>query len=177
MTDPFATLGLPARPDLTDEHVRAAWRAIAEATHPDRPDGGDTARYTAASAAYTILRTGWGRSEAWADLPPARRATPGRPVPVRPQGQARARSSAPRSGPPRPVPRRSGPLTGVVWLPARVWHGRRTRLAVRVLAAATAATVTVLAGAGTPATAAVLTGIATWLLLTARGDLAPPPGR
>ena len=66
--DPFEALGLPARPDLPDEQVRAAWRAIAAATHPDRADGGDLARYTAASAAYAELRTPWGRSEAYADL-------------------------------------------------------------------------------------------------------------
>src|SRR5580692_9294720 len=67
-TNPFALLGLPERPALTDETVRAAWRQIAAATHPDRPDGGDLARYTAASAAYAELRTPWGRSEAYADL-------------------------------------------------------------------------------------------------------------
>ena len=66
--NPFDALGLPARPDLTDEQVRAAWRAIAAATHPDRRDGGDVARYTAATAAYAVLRTAWGRSEAFADL-------------------------------------------------------------------------------------------------------------
>ena len=38
--NPFAALGLPARPDLTDEQVRAAWRAIAAATHPDRRTAG-----------------------------------------------------------------------------------------------------------------------------------------
>ena len=38
--NPFTALGLPADPHLTDEQVRAAWRAIAAATHPDRPDGG-----------------------------------------------------------------------------------------------------------------------------------------
>jgi hypothetical protein len=32
-------------------------------------------------------------------------------------------------------------------------------------------------GAGTPAIAGLITGIATWLVLTARADLAPPPGR
>ena len=48
-TNPFAALGLPVRSDLTDEQVRAAWRAIAAATHPDRADGGDVARYTAAA--------------------------------------------------------------------------------------------------------------------------------
>src|SRR5579862_6119243 len=66
--DPLEALGLPARPDLDDEQVRAAWRAIAAATHPDRADGGDLAAYTAASAAYAELRTPWARSEAYADL-------------------------------------------------------------------------------------------------------------
>jgi curved DNA-binding protein CbpA len=65
--DPFAALGLPVRNDLTNEQVRAAWRHIAAATHPDRPDGGDIARYTAAASAYAQLRTQWGRSEAYAD--------------------------------------------------------------------------------------------------------------
>jgi curved DNA-binding protein CbpA len=49
--DPFAALGLPARADLPDEEVRAAWKRIAAATHPDREDGGDAARYAAAAAA------------------------------------------------------------------------------------------------------------------------------
>ena len=66
-TDPFAALGLPVRNDLTNEQVRAAWRHIAAATHPDRPDGGDIGRYTAAASAYAQLRTDWGRSEADAD--------------------------------------------------------------------------------------------------------------
>src|ERR1700755_77959 len=87
-SNPFEALGLPERPDLTDEDVRAAWRRVAAATHPDRPGGGapaahtrppaapppprpeagDLAAYTAASAAYAELRTPWGRSEAYADL-------------------------------------------------------------------------------------------------------------
>ena len=58
-TNPFDALGLPVRPDLADEQVRAAWRAIAVATHPDRADGGDVARYTAATAAYVALRSAW----------------------------------------------------------------------------------------------------------------------
>jgi hypothetical protein len=172
MTDPFATLGLPARPDLSDEQVRAAWRAIAEATHPDRADGGDTVRYTAASAAYTTLRTPWSRSEAWADLPPNRRAHPQRAVPVRPgYGTQRARASAPTR---QRLPR---PLARIVLLPARIRRGRPARLAVRVLAAAIAAVLVAYSGAPASAVAAVITGIATWLVLTARGDLAPPPGR
>ena len=71
--DPFAILGLAARPDLTDNDVRAAWRRIAAARHPDRADGGDPARFSAAAAAYTTLRTLDGRREAFADLAAATR--------------------------------------------------------------------------------------------------------
>jgi len=66
--DPFALLGLPARPGLSDDDVRAAWRRVAAATHPDREDGGDAATFGAAAAAYVLLRTGFGRGEALADL-------------------------------------------------------------------------------------------------------------
>src|SRR5216117_2347385 len=66
-TNPFEILGLPVRRDLTDEQVDAAWRKIAVATHPDRPDGGDLARYTQATAAFAELRVPWSRSEAYAD--------------------------------------------------------------------------------------------------------------
>ncbi len=75
--DPFAVLGLPARPDLSDDDIRAAWRRIAAAVHPDRADGGDPARFAEAAAAYTTLRTEFGRREAYADLA-ARRPGPGR---------------------------------------------------------------------------------------------------
>ena len=54
--DPFTVLGLPASAGLTDDEVRAAWRRVAAATHPDRDDGGDAARFAAAAAAYTTLR-------------------------------------------------------------------------------------------------------------------------
>jgi curved DNA-binding protein CbpA len=66
--NPFAVLGLPTRPGLSDEDVRAAWRRVAAATHPDREDGGDPARFGAAAAAYVMLRTSFGRGEALADL-------------------------------------------------------------------------------------------------------------
>jgi hypothetical protein len=66
--DPFAALGLPARADLTDDDVRAAWRRVAAATHPDREDGGDPLRFGAAAAAYAMLRTAYERGEAVADL-------------------------------------------------------------------------------------------------------------
>ena len=48
--------------------VAEAWRKVAAATHSDRPDGGDLARYTQASAAFAELRTPWSRSDAYADL-------------------------------------------------------------------------------------------------------------
>jgi hypothetical protein len=158
---PFAALGLPPAPDLSDEQVRAAWRAIATATHPDREDGGDPARYAAASAAYATLRTAWGRSEAYADLAVAAPARPRRPaVP-----------------PPAPAPARVSLWRAMVLVPARVRHGRPARLALRAVAAAALAFLALHTGAGTAPVAGLLTGIGTWLVFTARGDLAPPPGR
>jgi curved DNA-binding protein CbpA len=71
--DPFSALGLPAWAGLTDDDVRAAWRRIAAATHPDREDGGDPARFGAAAAAYVLLRTSFERGEALADLAAAGR--------------------------------------------------------------------------------------------------------
>jgi hypothetical protein len=155
--DPFAVLGLPARPDLTDQQVREAWIAIAAATHPDRPDGGDQAQYADASAAYAQLRTPWQRTEACADL------TAGQiPPPVAPATLAHPHLPA---------------LAGVLLVPARIRHGRPRRLALRVLAAALLAVLVTYSGAGAPSIAAVLAGVGMWLLLTGRGDLAPPPGR
>jgi curved DNA-binding protein CbpA len=68
--DPFRALGLPRRADLSDDDVRAAWRRIAAATHPDRDDGGDPARFGAAAAAYARLRTAYDRGEVLAELGP-----------------------------------------------------------------------------------------------------------
>jgi hypothetical protein len=157
--DPFTALGLPARPDLDDEQVRAAWRAVAAATHPDRPDGGDPARYTAASAAYATLRTAWGRSEAYADLAAA--TLTGRVIPP---AAHLART-------------RPGRWRALAVIPARIWHGRPARLALRIAAGVALAVVAVHTSAGTPAIAGVVTGIGVWLVLTVRADLAPPPGR
>jgi len=75
--DPFLALGLPRRADLSDDDVRAAWRRIAAATHPDRDDGGDPARFGAAAAAYALLRTAYDRGEVLAELGPGANA-PGR---------------------------------------------------------------------------------------------------
>jgi hypothetical protein len=157
--DPFTVLGLPAGPGLSDEQVRAAWRSIATATHPDRPGGGDPVRYAAASAAYAVLRTAWGRSEAYADLtaqaPPTVAAAP------RPAARVPARRLA----------------HSLLLVPARIRHGRPWRLAVRVLAAAVLGVAAARSGAGGPAAAGMVAGLAIWLALTVRGDLAPPPGR
>jgi hypothetical protein len=152
-TDPFTVLGLPARPEVGDDEVRAAWRRIAAATHPDRADGGDPARFAAAADAYTTLRTKSGRGEALADLAAPR----------------------PRAGMPHPGAVSWRPLLGLARLPARVRHGRPVRLALRltVVAAVTAAAIAV--DGWMPATAALITVFVTWLLITARHDLAPPP--
>jgi len=66
--DPFAALGLDRTASLTDDDVRIAWRRVAAATHPDRADGGDPRRFAIAAAAYTELRTSYGRGEASASL-------------------------------------------------------------------------------------------------------------
>jgi len=166
--DPFEALGLPARSDLDDETVRAAWRAIAAATHPDRPDGGDLARYTAASAAYAELRTPWGRSEAYADLV-----------------QRAGHDSEPATGPLPPIadcdPRADGlprhPLAAVLEFPARIRYGRPGHLLLRAVIAAALALVVLQLIPGTTAAPADITGVITWFVLTGRRDLAPPPER
>src|SRR5580692_8173368 len=110
--NPFETLGLPTRPDLDDDQVHAAWRAIATATHPDRPDGGDPAWYAQASAAYAQISSPWGRSEAYADQIDAQNGTIPIPLPLYIPG-------------PAPGPRTYRPLR---LLPARIIHGRPLRL-------------------------------------------------
>ena len=163
--NPFEALGLPERPDLTDEQVRAAWRTIAAATHPDRPDGGDVARYTSASAAYAELRTPWGRSEAYADL--ADRAGDGpatAPIPVI-SGEE----------PPSVLPWQ--PLLALTQVPARIRSGRPLRLAIRGLIAIVLALIVLQLVPGTPAAPADILGLTIWFVLTGRKDLAPPPER
>jgi hypothetical protein len=77
--NPFAVLGLDPGPEPSDDDARAAFVRIAAATHPDRTDGGDPARYAASSDAYAQLKTGFGRGEATADLA-ARARGPARPL-------------------------------------------------------------------------------------------------
>ena len=162
--NPFRALGLPERPDLTDEQVRAAWRNIAAATHPDRADGGDLARYTAASAAYAELRSPWGRSEAYADL-------------------ADQAGDGPVTAPLPPVPGEAPPvppwqpLLALTQIPARIRSGRPLRLAIRGLIAAGLALIVLQLIPGTPAAPADIGGLILWFVLTGRKDLAPPPER
>ena len=159
--NPFDALGLPERPDLTDEQVRAAWRTIAAATHPDRPDGGDLARYTAASAAYAELRTPWGRSEAYADLADRARRAGHRADP----GDARRRASRrPRRGSrcwPWCTSRRgSAAAARCGWLSARSSPRCCPWSCCRLIP-------------GTPAAPADVLALVLWFVLTGRRDLAP----
>ena len=62
-------------------------------------------------------------------------------------------------------------------LAARLRHGRPLVLAARLATAFVLATITLHARAGPAPEAGALAGIATWLALTVRGDVAPPPGR
>jgi curved DNA-binding protein CbpA len=148
--DPFLVLGLPARADLTDEGVRAAWRRIAAATHPDREDGGDPDAFGAAAAAYTTLRTSFGRGEALADLGPS-----GHP------GHAVRRGRRRRSGRHR--------MRGAIAARALRAAGRaaaRPGPALRLAGAAAVTAVAVAVAGLTPATVGLLAGAATWLLAT-----------
>jgi hypothetical protein len=135
--NPFAALALPARAGLSDEDVRAAWRRIAAATHPDREDGGDAARFGAAAAAYDQLRTSFGRGEALADL---------------------GLGGAPRRA------ARHARLTGV---PGAGVSGRRgRRIALRVTAAAGVTVTGVLVAGWTPGAVGLLAGALTWVAVT-----------
>jgi hypothetical protein len=150
--DPFLVLGLPARADLTDEDVRAAWRRIAAATHPDREDGGDPARYGAAAAAYAMLRTAFGRGEALAD----RAASP----------LTRPRAGLARHS--RRSPGHGGAARPLAWLAryfGNIWQVAAGRgLALHLAGTATVAALAVAVAGWTPATIGLLAGAATWLL-------------
>ena len=186
--DPFTLLGLPASASVTDDDVRSAWRRVATATHPDRPDGGDSPRFAAASAAYTMLRTRSGRGEALADLadradlagrgvqPPAvrppREASVARDfAPTAPRDAAAgvAVNAGPDAAPPAGLLARA--LSQAV---SRVVHGRPAVLAARMLIVAAVGAASASLVGFAPATPALICGAVTWLVLTARRDLAPP---
>jgi hypothetical protein len=176
--NPFAVLGLPERPDLDDETVRAAWREIAAATHPDRADGGDLARYTQASAAFAELNTPWGRSEAYADLVEqawreGRFDDDGDDEP----------GTAPLPAVPAAAPARRHPVSpwqlvlALVWLSPRIRSGRPLRLFIRAAVAAGLSLAVLALIPGQPAAPADVAALITWFVLTGRKDLAPPPER
>jgi DnaJ domain len=148
VTSPFDVLGLDPANDPTDDDVRSAWRRVAAATHPDRADGGDPAAFAAAAAAYTALRTAAARREVVSD--------------DRDQATGRAIGDH--------VPAQNGSLA--TRIARRIGHGRPARLAGRLLTAATASTLAVAVAGWQPASVAIITGAATWLLLTGRSDLA-----
>jgi hypothetical protein len=149
--NPFAALGLPARAGLADADVRAAWKRIAAATHPDRDDGGDPGRFGAAAAAYDTLRTSFGRGEALADLGLAGAAP-----------RAAHRSAAHRGA-------RHARRGGTPGLSAGVRRWRR--LALRAAAAVGVTAAAVVAAGWTPATIGLLAGALTWAAVTGRADL------
>ena len=156
--NPFETLGLPTRPDLDDEQVRAAWRAIAKATHPDREDGGDPAWYAQASAAYAQLNSPWGRSEAYADQIDAQN---GGTIPL----PFLIHDPPPTRGTYRPLR----------LLPVRIIHGRPLRLVLRAAVAALLCLLVLWLIPGSPAAPADVAMLIVFFALTARSDLAPPP--
>ena len=156
MTSPFRILGLTESTDLTDDDIRAAWRRVAAATHPDRADGGDPAAFAEAAAAYTALRTASGRGEALAaSLEPTNGHIPDHHVSSRQSWLARS----------------------AVTLGSRIRHGRPLRLAIRLLGAAAVSALGVAGVGWQPASAAVMTGALTWLLVTGRDDLLRSPLR
>jgi hypothetical protein len=178
--NPFRALGLDAEPGLTDDDIRAAWHRVAAATHPDRADGGDPAAFSAAAAAYSDLRTPFGRGEARADL--ARRSA-----------SSRRRGYRPGRRPPRPAP--DGPINVPWrWRPgwpaagsaamvsgvsgrwtARLRGGRPVRLAVLVAGGAGVSVLAVIIDGWQPASVALIVGAATWVLVSARRYLGAGP--
>ena len=186
--DPFALLGLAPRPGLSDDDVRAAWRRVAAATHPDREDGGDPARFGAAAASYVVLRTGFGRGEALADL-----GLSGAPDHRGRHAHRRGRSADPsaqdagrhRVRREASLDRRMGaPLRGLTrlrawitrpaanWRPAgsRLRHrpiGRPGGLALPVIGVCALALVAVVISGWSPGVVGVLAGALTWLIATA----------
>ncbi len=158
---PFALLGLSAADDLTDDEVRAAWRRLATATHPDRADGGDPERFASAAAAYTELRTRSGRGEARAALSsPGQTGTAPGPTAslaeraIRLAGLSRLPGPVSRFGPPRPF----APV-------------RPVRLLVKIAVALIAGVGGVWAAGHGPARPALAVGAATWLAVTTWHDL------
>lgn len=189
--DPFAALGLRAQAGLSDEDVRAAWRRVAAATHPDRDDGGDPGRFSAAAAAYNTLRTSFGRGEALADLGLAV-AAPEAATRAATRAAARAAARAARWTAPwvghrgarragRPGARHARPGAAQAETQAAMragapglglgLGGRGWRLALLGAGAALVPGVALLASGWTPATIGLLAGALTWVAVAGRAEL------
>jgi hypothetical protein len=174
-SDPFRALGLIAGPDLTDDDIRAAWRRIAAAAHPDRADGGDPPAFAAAAAAYSDLRTPFGRREALADLGAAKLGVAGYGGRIWHGRAWRGRVWRGRIG--RGRIGRVGLVVAVTGWAARVRRGRPARLALRVLVAVAFGALVLAVAGWQPATPALMLGALIWLIRGGHRDLAavPPP--
>jgi hypothetical protein len=165
--NPFRVLGLPVRADLGDDDVRAAWRRIAAATHPDRADGGDSSRFASAAAAYALLRTSYGRGEAYADVSGVA------------AGTATVDSEHPVAAIHREMPhetttvRHPEAIRRHLPLMRRLRNGRPIVLITRILIGVVICLVCVAATGWQPTTLAITVGVLTWLIRTARYDFAP----
>jgi hypothetical protein len=62
-------------------------------------------------------------------------------------------------------------------LPERIWHGHPLRLALRAIIATLLSLVVLSLIPGSAAAPADVFGLGLWFVLTARSDLALPPGR
>jgi hypothetical protein len=177
LPNPFAILGLPEWPDLDDETVHAAWQVIAAETHPDRPDGGNLARYTQATAAYFELSCPWGRSEAFADLleqawaegrydaypghyPPG--YDPGDPLPPSPWEAGLG-----------PVPL-DEVLHLLAEIPVRFRRGHPVHLAIRAAVIAGLCLAVLGLFPRWPGTGLIVLALTGFLVVTAHEDMAPP---
>ncbi len=76
-----------------------------------------------------------------------------------------------------PVSPGAGMVRAARLVPARIRHGRPWHLLARALAAAVLSLLVVGLLPGQPSGPSIVTGLVTCFGFTARGDLAPPPGR
>jgi hypothetical protein len=178
--NPFAVLGLPDWPDLEDETIDAAWQAIAAETHPDRADGGDLARYTRAAAAYTEIRSHWGRTEAFADLLEQAWAEgrydayPGHyPPGCEPDDEPEPPAGPWQLPPPMWLADPRGMLLNLPW---RFHHGHRLGLLVLTALGAGLCLAVAAVFPRLPHPVVVAAGIL-WFIGSIRETLAPPPGQ
>ena len=71
----------------------------------------------------------------------------------------------------------AGLLRAARLVPARIRHGRPWHFLLRALTTAVLSLLVVHLLPGQPSGPAIVTGLVIWFGFTARGDLAPPPGR